>query len=113
MDNIDYKKPSFHSLLHQFEYDEYEYKVQVDKQTGGFSFSIHSFEIGEGGENKVYKETLYNIESDDYWEMKDLFFTFHRLVVPHETKVEAGYRDGTFLYPNNTDELFEKIMLSK
>ena len=109
MDNIDYKKPSFHSLLHQFEYDWVEYNVHVDKETGKFIFTIHSFDIGEEIAIKLYKETLYKVESDNYWEMKDLFFTFHRLVVPHEAKVEAGYQDGTYLYPNKSGELFDLL----
>lgn len=108
MKNNNYIKPKFSGIIHQFEYDDKEYYVCINKKTGKFTFNILSKLYDENRELRDEVD-LYFVSSDNYWELKDLFFTFHKLVVPHQIKVDAGYQDGTYEYPMNTGKLADML----
>ena len=106
MENNNYKKPTFKSLIHTFEYDAKVYNVEVDKETGDFIFTIYSRFYNEASQDIDYIQ-LYRIDDENYYVIKDLFFTFHKLVVPFEVKEEANYEDGSFEHPMKSGEIFE------
>ncbi len=102
MENNNYKKPTFNNVIHKFEYNNLHFAsgIEID---GQFYFCIG--EANTDGE----VEMIYEKWSSNYHELKELFFTFHTVTVPHEVKVEGGYEDGTYKYPKTSGDLYDML----
>lgn len=108
MENNTYKKPELHKLIYEFSYDYVEYHLGVDVD-GKFGLNILELVRDENGEGLDW-ETVFSTKSDSFIELKELFYTFHTLVVPPEVKLEGGFEDGTYKFPfkqSKFDALFE------